>query len=218
MAKGDASVVASCAGGNGAEPVSLPGHSPLRTQPRFGAVQPWALLSQNSPHFARASLDPFVDSASVEPRGGESGQESQGGEPGAGARGQARENRRPVAAPVRSGAPHSHPLQGLVQYLTLGRVSSRCGPLSGPAQRRPRSAGGDLGCVETRDQRRLGAVRRDDAAESARAVGLTGFRGAKGRWPSWWRQRAREDDVSGQRPTPASRRSAVQCPGCSSRG
>ena len=42
-----------------------------------------------------------------------------------------------------------------------------------------------LGCVETRDQRRLGAVRLDDAAELARAVGLTGFRGAKGRWPSW---------------------------------
>ena len=80
-----------------------------------------------------------------------------------------------------------------------------------------KSASG-LGCVKTRDQRRLGAVRRDDAAESARAVGLTGFRGPKGRWPSWWRQRAREDDVWGQRPTPASRRSAVQCPGCSSRG
>ena len=75
-----------------------------------------------------------------------------------------------------------------------------------------------LGCVKTRDQRRLGAVRRDDAAESARAVGLTGFRSPKGRWRSWWRQRAREDDVWGQQPTPASRRSAVQCPGCSSRG
>jgi glycosyltransferase involved in cell wall biosynthesis len=78
--------------------------------------------------------------------------------------------------------------------------------------------GTDLGCVKTRDQRRLNAVRRDDGAESARATGFAGFRGPKGRWPSRWRQRAREDDVWGQRPTPASRRSAVQCPGCSSRG
>jgi peptide/nickel transport system substrate-binding protein len=41
---------------------------------------------------------------------------------------------------------------------------------------RVRTTGPNLGCVKTRDQRRLNAVRRDDGAESARATGFAGFR------------------------------------------